>query len=1205
MAVRRARRQPILAIPDTHQATAVTLVLCLGLSIAGSGRVFALFGWPRAATGRVADGQLVAVATRSSPFSSQPWTAVPTFSERPISGSTAELQEQDECQSNVEGALWPPYCDGYTYCDMYREVCRLSARIGYFRVRFESSCPPCQAPFRLTAGESRRRPLSTSVIPNASTVHADDSSAHTLPGETAVDQPATGDLLVRVSVSSTGAQATGGSSIVPALSADGRFVAFDSGATSLVSNDTNGKRDVFLHDRTTSQVTRVSVAPGGVQANGDSLSPAISADGRYIAFLSSATNLVSGDTNGVADVFVHDRQSGTTERANLGPSGVQANAASWPSDLAWYLEGDMSRSQVAMSEDGRYVAFISGATNFVPPVAGVPGAGVCIRDRQLAQTSCLGRAGRDVTMSRDGRFVAFSDGGVYIHDRTTVQTQLVSVSRTGGAGNAASLAPSVSDDGRYVAFTSDSTDLLASQAGGPRGIYLRDRQNGTTTMISGGRNFHPSISGDARYVAYARFGVGEVVRFDRMTSQIRVISRPLSGTDASNAASFGAAISADGRTVAFASAATNLIPGDTNGQDDVFVAPVGDELPTMALDRTSLRFGAVSNGAGFLFQTSLQTVRLTQTGPATPVTWTAIAAQPWIQVSPSSGTGSSALTITVGQSAGVPPTGTVAGAVNIVFSGATNTVGQVSVTLNVMPNGTSLFPLGFVDTPTDHATGVTGAIPFTGWALDDVEVVNLWICRATTAGEGAAADARCNGKAQVFLGDGVFIEFARTDVQLSYANFPHNSRAGWGFMVLTNMLPAQGNGTYVFYIYAKDAEGRVVQLGTRTITCANASATKPFGTIDTPRQGDVISGTSYVNFGWALTPQPKAIPTDGSTITVIVDGVSVGKADYNHYRPDVAGFFPGLANTNGAIGFRILDTTALANGRHTISWTVTDNQGVTEGLGSRFFTVFNGAGTAANTTEVANRGAAAADTSADALARIPSDGAPVLGRLGWSDDAPWVEYHAEPPGRTVVRSEEVTRIELRMGNTKGLYAGYLRVGDALVPLPAGSHLDRATGQFTWAPGAGFIGSYDLVFIKRADGMRALRQEVRIVLQPKGRHLVGPQIAIDMPTTQQDVGQPFVLAGWAADLDSPSGTGIAALHVWAYPLAGGPPVFLGTAKYGGARTDVEALHGEGFRDSGFDLVVQSLAPGTYDLAVFAWSMSRADFLPARTVRVTVR
>ena len=125
------------------------------------------------------------------------------------------------------------------------------------------------------------------------------------------------------------------------------------------------------------------------------------------------------------------------------------------------------------------------------------------------------------------------------------------------------------------------------------------------------------------------------------------------------------------------------------------------------------------------------------------------------------------------------------------------------------------------------------------------------------------------------------------------------------------------------------------------ITCTNATAVKLFGTIDTPGQGATVSGSAYVNFGWALTPQPGVIPVDGSTIMVYIDGVPVGQPVYNNYRSDIATLFPGLANSNGAVGYYVIDTTTLANGMHNIAWSVTDNLGRVEGIGSRYFTVLN------------------------------------------------------------------------------------------------------------------------------------------------------------------------------------------------------------------------------------------------------------------------
>jgi hypothetical protein len=139
-----------------------------------------------------------------------------------------------------------------------------------------------------------------------------------------------------------------------------------------------------------------------------------------------------------------------------------------------------------------------------------------------------------------------------------------------------------------------------------------------------------------------------------------------------------------------------------------------------------------------------------------------------------------------------------------------------------------------------------------------------------------------------------------------------------------------------------------------------------------------------------------------------------------------------------------------------------------------------------------------------------------------------------------------------------------------------------------------------------------RHEVRIVLAPKQSNRVGPQVVIDMPGANADVGLPFVLAGWAVDLDAAAGTGVDTLHVWAYPArdcaAGGggdcDPIWVGAAAYGGARPDVGAIFGDRFTNSGYSLTIDSLAPGAYDLAVFAWSAVRNRFVPAQTVRVRV-
>jgi hypothetical protein len=242
-------------------------------------------------------------------------------------------------------------------------------------------------------------------------------------------------------------------------------------------------------------------------------------------------------------------------------------------------------------------------------------------------------------------------------------------------------------------------------------------------------------------------------------------------------------------------------------------------------------------------------------------------------------------------------------------------------------------PFGSFDTPAHGATGVTGAIPVTGWTLDDVAVTRVEIHRNPMPGEPSGP----NGK--VYVGDATFVPGARPDVAAAYPTYPNADRAGWGYMLLPNMLSGQGNGP--FTLYAHDPEGHVTLLGSKAITCTNAAATRPFGTIDTPAQGHFVSGSAYNVFGWALTPQPGTIPTDGSTLQVYVDGVPLGHPTYDLYRSDIATLFPGYANSDGAVGLFVLDTTTLANGLHTIAWSVADDLGRSDGIGSRYFWVQN------------------------------------------------------------------------------------------------------------------------------------------------------------------------------------------------------------------------------------------------------------------------
>ncbi|MCP4215700.1 MAG: DUF1565 domain-containing protein [bacterium] len=237
-------------------------------------------------------------------------------------------------------------------------------------------------------------------------------------------------------------------------------------------------------------------------------------------------------------------------------------------------------------------------------------------------------------------------------------------------------------------------------------------------------------------------------------------------------------------------------------------------------------------------------------------------------------------------------------------------------------------PFGEFATPIDGST-VRSSVPITGWALDDVGVDSVKIYRES-------------GGSLVYIGDAVFIEGARSDVEAAYPNHPSNSAAGWGYMMLTYFLPSGGNGIFTIHAVATDTDGNSVTLGTKTITCDNANAVKPFGALDAPAQGGTASGTAYACQGWVLTPMPNKVPENGSTINVYVDGVSVGQAEYNLYRPDIASLFPGYANSGGSQAYFELDTTTYANGVHTIAMIAVDNAGNTDGIGSRHFIISDG-----------------------------------------------------------------------------------------------------------------------------------------------------------------------------------------------------------------------------------------------------------------------
>jgi Ca2+-binding RTX toxin-like protein len=290
------------------------------------------------------------------------------------------------------------------------------------------------------------------------------------------------DLVERVSVGAGGVQANNDSQHA-VFSFDGRYVAFNSAATNLVSNDTNNSADIFVYDRDTDTIERVSIATNATEGNNHSLLPSISADGRYVAFSSFSSNLVANDTNGAADVFVYDRDTDTVERVSVATDASEGNNDS---------QGNNHRQPPSISADGRYVAFISGASNLTA----------------------------DDTNGHDD---------VFVYDRDTDTIERVSIGVGSVEANGESDAVAISGDGRHVAFQSAASNLVADDTNESLDIFIYDRDTDTIKRVSNGDN-----------------------------------------TDNGGTLS----ISADGTYIAFSSPATNLVPNDSNGSQDIFVANV-------------------------------------------------------------------------------------------------------------------------------------------------------------------------------------------------------------------------------------------------------------------------------------------------------------------------------------------------------------------------------------------------------------------------------------------------------------------------------------------------------------------------------------------------------------------------------------------------------------------------------------------------------
>jgi Tol biopolymer transport system component len=313
-----------------------------------------------------------------------------------------------------------------------------------------------------------------------------------------------------------------------AISADGRYVAFAQWMNL-------PRHDVVVYDLTAHTLRTASQGLDGAQPTGDSTAPSINADGRYVAFTSSASNLVIGDGNGETDVFVRDLVAGTTRLVSLSSDGRQ---------------GDGGSGAPAISADGRYVAFASDAGNLV---------------------------GGDTDDSTD----------IFVRDLVAGTTRLVSRSRTGGPADGSSFGLAISATGRDVAFESAATNLVAGDTNGLTDVFVRDLRYGRTARVSVATGGHPqadgwsavpAVSADGRYVSFTSAATnlvagdtnGAADLFVRDRNYGRTYRVSLGAHGQADHDSRGGAMSPDARYVAFESAGTNLVAGDTNQVADVF-----------------------------------------------------------------------------------------------------------------------------------------------------------------------------------------------------------------------------------------------------------------------------------------------------------------------------------------------------------------------------------------------------------------------------------------------------------------------------------------------------------------------------------------------------------------------------------------------------------------------------------------------------------
>lgn len=477
---------------------------------------------------------------------------------------------------------------------------------------------------------------------------------------------------------------------------------------------------------------------------------------------------------------------------------------------------------------------------------------------------------------------------------------------------------------------------------------------------------------------------------------------------------------------------------------------------SLTVSPSSLTFAARRESAGNVLSGSTQQVLVGRVGESGQ--WSVASAPAWVTTQ---ATTPSSLAV------GILPTYDFGAATSL--SGVITLVGStvgvqatIAVSLTIHPEGTNALPFGSLDTPATGATGLAGAVAVTGWALDDIGVtrVEIWrdciesidrsrgACRPTPNGDGDA----------VYVGDALFVTDARPDVASQFSTYPGANRAGWGLMVLTNMLPhlpagsaVGGQGTFLLSAYAVDSSNAAALLGRSSVVLENDSSQLPFGAIDIPAPGGVMfSEQRFV--GWGIGAGNRCL----TSFRMFVDGVPITSANglnlsFQTPRSDVNALFPQSCPSQEKGLVFYLTGLAIPNGRHTVSFEATDDLGNVGSFGSRFFDVL-----AASDPDqvVADRGISDRPVSSGTTTST------VRVRVG-GPDAAVTSVPRGDDGAFTARLMPGGRLFVELGK-RVLSAAHLVNGESK-SLPGGSSLDRRAGTFAWEPPIGYYGPFVLVF----------------------------------------------------------------------------------------------------------------------------------------------